>query len=414
MRIQRLNGISRLALGVAAFAMLAAACGGDDSGSKASKTTAPAGNAADTSMSTIRIGTQGEFSGFSASSNAGSADMAKAWQKWVNKTQGGIKGHPVSVDVVDDAGDSAKGLAAFKGFVNNDKIIAMVSGGSTGTITAISPYAIQKGVPIITGDNYLPVHIGSPMVFPLNLTIPALLAAPFLIAKERGLKKVGQFACAESPACDTDALSKLISSQLGVAYGGLQKVAFDAPNYTAQCLAMKKAGVDFLVMGTSSQGAIKMIADCQKQGYDPTFDVQMTTWDTNIAKLKTAKIVGNVPSVPFYSDDPLAAPMKEAWNDFGPGGDIPSQQAAITFQALEFFRKQASTITSANPTAADMVAALGKVTDDNLGGVLANKLTWTAGQKAGPPNFCYFIAENQMGTLKEDLTAHCSPPIKLS
>ena len=413
MRTRRLSGGRRLLLSVAAVALLGAACGGDDSGSSTADTEAPSGNAADTSLSTIHVGTQGEFSGFSASSNAGSADMAKAWEKWVNESQGGINGHPVAVHVVDDAGDSAKGLAAFKGFVDNDKVIAMVSGGSTGTVTAINDYAVEKSVPIITGDNYMPVHIGSPMVFPLNNTIPAILVYPYSVAKARGFKKVGVFACAESPACDTDALQRAVAGQLGVGYGGLQKVAFDAPNYTAQCLAMKKAEVDFLLMATSAQGAIKMMADCQKQGYDPTFVVGETTWDLSIRDLKTAKIVGAINSLPFFSDDPLADPMKEAWSEFGPGGDVPSQQAAITFQGLEFFRKVASGIESDEPTAADMVAALGTVTDENLGGVLPNKLTWTAGQKAAPPNNCYFIVENEKGTLKEDLTPHCAEPVKL-
>jgi branched-chain amino acid transport system substrate-binding protein len=422
---------SRAILAMAGFALVAAACG-DDSGSTttAGDTTAataattettaatpdsaaPAGNAADASKSTVKIGVQGEFSGFSASSNAGSADMAKAWAKWVNETQGGVAGgHPISVNVVDDAGDAAKGLAAFKGFVDNDKAIAMVSGGSTGTITGIEPYAKEKGVPILSGDNYTPTHISSPVVFPINDTIPAIISNVHNQAKELD-KTLGVFACAESPACDTDALQKAIAAQVGDKYGGMQKVAFDAPNYTAQCLAAKSAGVGYLQMATSAQGAVRMMADCQKQGYDPIFQIGHTTWDTTIADLKTATIIGPINSLPFFSTSDLAKPMNEAWTKYGPGGRIPTQQAAITFQSLELFRKVAGTIAAPEPTAADMMAALGKVKDENLGGVLPNKLTWTAGQAAAPPNFCYFVVKNEKGVLSEDLTPKCDAPVKL-
>ena len=364
-----------------------------------------------TAKSTIKVGVQGEFSGFSGSSNAGSAEMAKAWAAWVNAS-GGIAGHPVSVSIVDEAGDPAKGLATIKTFAEKDKALAMVSGGSTAVISTIAVYAKEKSFPIIGGDNYLPDWISNPMLFPLGTTLPAVLSSGMGVAKAAGLKKFGVFACAESPACDTDALQKAIAPQVGIEYAGLAKVAFDAPNYTAQCLQMKDKGVDVLDLATSSQGAIRMMSDCQKQGYDPAFEIMLTTWDAALAGLKTAKIVGGVNAVPFFSADPKAKNMNDAWAKYGSGGAIPTEQAAITFASLEFFRTVASKITASNPTAADMVKALGTVKDETVGGLLANKITIAPGQPAASPNFCYFPVNNDHGKLTEG-PAQCDQPVKL-
>lgn len=374
--------------------------------------TAGAATKKTTKKSTIRVGVEGEFSGFSASSNDGSAKMAEAWEKWVNAT-GGINGHPVKVSVVDDAGDPAKGLATIKGFREKDKALAMVSGGSTNVMPQVAPYAKANNFPVIGADNYTPDWVGNPMMIPLGTTLPAILTAGMGTAKGNGLKKYGSFACAESPACNTEDLQKAIAPQVGIEFGGLELVAFDAPNYTAQCLKMKDKGVDVVSMATSAQGAIRMMADCQKQGYDPAFLINMTTWDTSLSDLKTARIVGAVNAVPFFADDPRAKNLKDVWVKYGPGGPIPTQQAALTFASLEFFKTVAAKINKTTPTSADFLKALATIKDETVGGLLANKINYKAGQKFAPPNLCYFTVSNDKGKLSSGTTAQCDAPVKL-
>ena len=46
-------------------------------------------------------------------------------------------------------------------------------------------------------------------------------------------------------------------------------VSGSAPNYVAQCLAAKAAGATSLFVASTSQTTLRVVADCQKQGYHP-------------------------------------------------------------------------------------------------------------------------------------------------
>jgi branched-chain amino acid transport system substrate-binding protein len=81
--------------------------------------------------------------------------------------------------------------------------------------------------------------------------------------------------CAEVPACASQVgLLKSIQSadskdlgKLKILYSG--SVAYAAPNYTAQCLAAKQAGVDSLYVSDSAAVVDRVQQDCASQGYNP-------------------------------------------------------------------------------------------------------------------------------------------------
>ena len=43
------------------------------------------------------------------------------------------------------------------------------------------------------------------------------------------------------------------------------------PNFTAECLAARNAGVEFLMLGMDTNSQRRVVASCEQQGYRPVF-----------------------------------------------------------------------------------------------------------------------------------------------
>jgi branched-chain amino acid transport system substrate-binding protein len=217
----------------------------------------------------IVIGTICACSGPDASSDALTGPTLKMWGQWVNAS-GGINGHPVKVDVMDDNGSAATSLAAAKTLVQQDHVVAIV-GEQTAQDITWAKYVESAGVPVIGGGSYSPPMNSNPDFFPSGGTLAAANYGLVDEAVQQGQKKLSLMVCAEAPICATyvDAFRKLVPGFFGGSVVYSSTIAASAPNYTAQCVASKQAGADALFVESFSPVIARVHTDCAAQSYSP-------------------------------------------------------------------------------------------------------------------------------------------------
>ncbi|CUU56199.1 branched-chain amino acid transport system substrate-binding protein [Parafrankia irregularis] len=255
-------GRARLGLPLLAAAVLAVSC----SSSGGSSTGGSAG-----SETPFVIGNITSATGTYASSIGGAAPLVDAWVQWTN-AHGGINGHPVKIIAKDDGGIPSKGIAAAKALMSA-KVTAIV-GPVSNTVASWHKIVTAAGIPVIGGQtNGAGLYQTEPLLFPTGATDPAGVVS---LAASQGSKKFGVMYCTEAPACasQTEVLTKATAKYsaalngISIAYTGT--VASSAPNYTAQCLAAKQAGVDALYVANSASVTVRILKDCASQGFKPT------------------------------------------------------------------------------------------------------------------------------------------------
>ncbi len=193
--------------------------------------------------------------------------MIEAWTKYTNEN-GGINGHPVKVKLADDGGDAAKSLAAAKKLVS-EGVVAI----SDGTVLdgTWEGYVEEKCVPVLCGV-VEPDCTSNADFFPQVATTPALLYGFLSNALKKGSEKFGVIYCAEVAACKSysDMTKEILKNVLGegdFVWSG--SFAASEPNYTAQCLAAKEAGVEAWFPTHAPDVDERLMEDCRNQGFDP-------------------------------------------------------------------------------------------------------------------------------------------------
>lgn len=253
---------------VVGASVLAATCGlsacGEDDAEKSFNETELSGDP-------IVIGTIGSFTGANEAVLGKASAGVESWVKKVN-SEGGVNGHPIKLVIKDDASDPAKALQAAKELVEQEKVIAIV-GSMSNASAGFQKYVEEKKVPVVGGIATEQAYLVSPIFFPSGNSPVMETYGMMREAKAAGATKVGALYCAESPTCaQVDGLGKAFSQMLQIGWAS-NKVSATQPNYTAQCLSMKDAGVDALFTAHNGSVDARIIADCTKAGYAPDHEV---------------------------------------------------------------------------------------------------------------------------------------------
>ena len=95
--------------------------------------------------SSIKIGIMGPFTG-NASSYSKAEIGLDAYYKWVND-QGGVNGRKIETVLEDYACDGAKGVAAVKKLIYQDKVFMLHGNSCSAVAMAIKPVVVESGVP---------------------------------------------------------------------------------------------------------------------------------------------------------------------------------------------------------------------------------------------------------------------------
>jgi branched-chain amino acid transport system substrate-binding protein len=327
-------------------------------------------------------------------------DTATTWQKWVN-ANGGINGHPVKVVSVDSKGDPAVAQAAVKELVEEDGIIAMV-GSNDQTIQAWFPLLEDANIPGIGGTCYYafvlcsgpPGGDASPLYFSATTTVPAITDAVVVAAANAGKKDFGGVVCAEVAACaQVETFYKLTAPEVGMEYGGIVKVSASQSDYNAECLKLKQDGVDSAQLAVFETTAVRVMQDCATQGYKPFWTISAGTGsEVNMKKFSEildGPINGAIDGFPWWSKDPQVKAMRAAWKKYSPGKDYKDSTVTAAWAAFELFRK-AMANASDSPTSQEVIDAMYELKDEDLGGLLPQKLTYTPGEPAPFVN-CFWL-----------------------
>jgi branched-chain amino acid transport system substrate-binding protein len=389
-RTNKSRALKVLAVGVVA-AMAAGACGSDESssdtstragssGTNGTATTAGPGTSTDASGDPIVIGQLVSRTGFGASTFADGAKATEAWQAWVNGN-GGISGHPVRVEVVDDQSSGAIALAATESLVTTKNVIALVGAFDPIAEASSLPYLESNSIALINSFPVLPQDFSSQVVFPIGQNTVDDVASSLAVMKVAGHDDVALVACAETPACaGLGAVLEAEAPRAGIGFGGTLTVSATATDYTAQCLKLRQDDVAVLWMATAATVTEAFQADCSRQDYKPTYFFGYNAFTPSLLSISGMTALGANYTVPFFSDVPALADFHHAMAAAG-YGSAESVGSLDTWAALEMFRTAMEnylpSIGGRVPTSEDVFAALYTIKDEDLGGILPQPVSYS-------------------------------------
>jgi branched-chain amino acid transport system substrate-binding protein len=393
-----------------AVVLVVGACG--SSSKKASTSgaasTTPA-TAAQPTRSTINIGVIGSLTGPQASSSDQFATVAPAWERYVNEELGGINGHSVKVFVADDANDPAKAQAAEKTLVDTDNVVAIIV-GSDNLVTAFDGDAISKGVAVISGTANSSDWYTKGGLYATGTDV-RLSGLESQVAVARQFAKATKFAnlyCAEVAACQQEGPLQAYAAKAGMGFTSLA-VSSTAPSYTAQCVQLQQQKVDYAQLNFASAAAAKFVQDCQAQGYNPIWGSSEQAIGKDLLGVPNLTLFGPAYAFPSVATAPPVQTFVNAMTKYATSSNWREGTASFTWAGLEVLRKALANA-GTGPTRQDVTNGLNSFNGEDLGGLVANKLTFTAGKPVptgGHP--CYFIVgiKNGKTVAPANLTPSC-------
>ena len=395
------GGTAALLVGLIAGCSSSEDGSGGGSPSASSQTSAVASSAATPTGSPIKIGVIATTTGPQATGCNQGATVAPAWADWINKEKGGINGHAVQVTVKNDGGDPATAQSVAKELVSAGVAVVLVS--CDNLLPAFEGTFIAAKIPLVSGPANSPDWYTKTGLYPLPTDLISGQADQVAVAKQFAhATKVADLYCSEVAACAQAApLKAAAAKRLGLGFESLA-VSSTALSYTAQCLKLKQDKVDYAIISFVAPAGAKFISDCQAQDYSPTFGTSSQSLGSqDLFDVKGAKLFGVAYGFPSNADAPAVQTFRDVMGKYAKDGPWREGVGSMSWVGLEAIRKAASTVsTSAAVTAADITKGLDSFKDENLGGLLANKVTFTAGKPLGlGTQPCYFVLGVEDGNL---------------
>jgi branched-chain amino acid transport system substrate-binding protein len=328
----------------------------------------------------IKIGVIGSNSGPQASSASQGATVGPAWAKYVNNDLGGINGHRVEVISVDDKGDPVATQSAAKQLIDNG-VVAVVAAADN-LIQTSADGMIAAKIPVLSGSANFPQWYTKVGLFPTVTDVLSGLQDQVLVAKRFGHAKVfANLYCSEIAACgQAGPPLKAAAATAGMGYVSLA-VSSTATSYTAQCVALAQDKVDYAQLNFAAAAAAKFVQDCQAQGYNPTWGTSEQAVGGDFLKLPDFVAYGPAYAFPSVADAPVVQTFRDAMTKYAKNGNWREGTASFAWSGLEAIRKALGNVPAASTvTGATVIAGLNTLKDENLEGLLANKITFTTGK----------------------------------
>jgi branched-chain amino acid transport system substrate-binding protein len=354
---------------------------------------------------------------YSGPAGGNTVPLLQGVQLWVADInhKGGANGHAVQLIVYDDGGDPARHQAQVKEAVEQKKVIAFLQETDPFTHGTVVDYINSKRVPVVGTDMVSPWDYTSPMHFPaatgskLSYATTIYRAARELVPK--GETKLGTLVCVESSTCtDIERVSRELGAKLGMQPVYSAKTSLAQPDFTAECLGARNAGVQIMVVSLDSNSISRLAGNCARQDYRPRFTaiaqgtIDRFKSDPNLATMIWASNV-----FPYFQ---VGTPGTDEFHAAAAvyGKDLPlSWGTAAGWTAGKLFEKATANLPP-NPTRDDVLRGLWSIKNDDLGGITA-PLTFTE-DKPATPSFCWFSIsiKDQAWTSPDRFQRHCEPP----
>lgn len=375
-------------------------------GGNAGAGSGPAGSNAPASctgtLSTINIGSVGEFSGLAGAALLNGITSVQAWVQSVN-AKGGIQCHPLKLITVDDGGDPAKNQSATRQLVERDKVIAMVHQSAPLAGSPSQQYLTQKQIPTIGGSGTEPGFYNTPMNFPQASEPDAAWIAAYSAlgnyAKALGTTDVGLVYCVETPICAAvGQLAKTEAPKAGVKMTYVNQATVVQPDYTSVCLSAQKAKAAILWYVMDSNSGLRLARSCDSVGYHPKYFAIGIHTAPSMAGIPAFDGLGSMsPVLPYMvTSNPSIARYHAVMKQYGAGAEPDSIGILGWSSAMLLQSALAQATLSAIPTAQEILNGLYALKKDDLGG-LTYPLTFKRGEKP-PQVVCGWSVTLKSGT----------------
>jgi len=376
---------------VAVASLALSACSSSGTKAQSNSPSSPGGTGSAATGTPIKIGLAIGQTGFNADAQIPTVGVAKAWAAYTN-ANGGIKGHPVAISIVDSQGTPVGVQGAMTKLANDGNaaiVLNDAAGGGAATQTNVATVGVgtYDSPPFHQLANYFSVATSN----------EAATRGYALAASAIGVKKFGEVACAEVAVCKQsgdilDQQAKLI----GLDFAGVQLASASAPSYAAQCQSQIQAGSELLALGLSSEVWKRLAPQCIQQGYKGVFGIVEGSFiQAAMNTIKGGKFSGEINSFPWWVDNPVVKRFRDAMAQYSPSTDIRGANQTGMWASLELIKAAAAKVTGAY-TPASVLAAFYTLKDVTLGGLLPRPETFTPGTPQSRI-FCQWFASYDAG-----------------
>lgn len=359
------------------------------------------------------IASVGTLSGPAGSVLLPMTEGVQVWVRYIND-RGGVNGHPVRLLTYDDGGDPARHRAQIQEAVERQHVIAFVQTNGVLTGRGSIDYISAHRIPVIGSETgsawfyenpmYFPQASSGDLFFELNILGVGQQAAPL------GKAKFGWIYCAEINACtEFDRVAAATAQEAGLQPVYRAKASLAQPDFTAECISARNAGVEILDVALDTNSIGRVAASCARQGFRPIFSsLGGLIADRLKDDVNMAGFVGSINVFPYFQrGTPATDEFQHAMKAYGgKTATAPGVAPTVGWVSAKLFEKAAANL-SEPPTAQSVLEGLWGIRNDTLGGLTAD-LTFTKDQPA-PRVLCWWnVAVKASAWISPDgFKAHC-------
>jgi branched-chain amino acid transport system substrate-binding protein len=358
------------------------------------------------------IGSVGTWSGIVGQNVVGGLNALRSWVASINAA-GGLGGHQVRLEVADDGTDPARHRALVQEFVERRGVMAFVYNAAVFSGQASVEYLNAHKIPVVGGSGTEPWYTTSPMFFTQiiagEVAIEATTASYARSAKAANMTKMGLVTCSDGvQVCEDTARSvPRYASKYGVQLAYQGKASLAAPDFTANCLAARNAGVQILYLALDANSYQRFGRSCTSVDYHPKYGVAQPVMLAELARDPNLQGSPGVSyTAPFFYDaNPAIAEFHRAMSQYAAGAALTGS-ASLGWSAAKLLQAAARRL-SAIPTSADILEGVWALNGEDLGGLTA-PLRFRRDGPTVPP-VCYWqvvVADNSYKS-PDNGTRHC-------
>jgi branched-chain amino acid transport system substrate-binding protein len=346
------------------------------------------------------IGSVGTWSGIVGQNVVGGLNALRSWVASVNAT-GGLGGHQVRLEVADDGTDPARHRALVQEFVERRGVVAFVYNAAVFSGQASVEYLNSRKIPVVGGSGTEPWYTTSPLFFTQiiagEVAIEATTASYARSAKAANMTKMGLVTCSDGvQVCEDTARSvPKYAAKYGVELAYQGRASLAAPDFTANCLAARNAGVQILYLALDANSYQRFGRSCASVDYKPRYGIAQPVMLAEVAR--DANMQGS-PGVSytapfFFNANPAIAEFHKAMSQYAAGVPLTGS-ASLGWSAAKLLQAAARRL-SPVPTSADILEGIWSLDGEDLGGLTA-PLRFRRDGPTVPP-VCYWqvvVADN--------------------
>ena len=347
-------------------------------------------------LAPVVVGQTAPSSGIIGAATANIRSGLALWARAVN-ARGGLACHPVQLVQMDDGADPARVTTNLTEMVRNKKAVAIVAASVPTTFASAKQFAERNKIPFVGGDLIEPGWFASPYLFPQGGTPFAAYAGAIkeAAAVAKG-KRVGLIYCVEAGACgQINENFEAIVAAAGLELVAKKLTSITAPDYTAECQAMKNANAEVVFLAMEGASDSRAARSCRALGYEPAVAVGAISVSAEVSNDQNLRAMGlflGTGNAPFLSSDTAGGrEFRAAYDAYAPGSPIDQNSiyAWTSGKLLEAAVAGIASQAAAGPLTTQLVLdGLWTVKAETLGG-LAPAITFA--KEARPKvNDCYY------------------------